>query len=210
MVLRNASELETTEFERIRADETLLRATDVISAVSDAALRRLSERDLFVNLCARVKELFDTDTASILLADESRQELFVAASVGLAKAEVEAKIRVPFGRGVAGTIFSSGAPRMIPDLSKVDPVCNLLLVDDDRDIRETLAGYLRSQAHRVRVAANGEEGSAARWPTHVSRRRGRPRLDEHSPRRCWPRTCCSTSCCRNRKRPGNRSCTRPG
>ena len=125
VVLRNAHALERIDLERMRTDQNLQRATDVISVVTDAALRQLSERALLVKLCERVKELFDTDTASILLADERQRELFVAASVGL-QAGVEAKIRVPFGRGVAGRIFSSGASMMVQDLSKVDAVSPVL------------------------------------------------------------------------------------
>lgn len=37
-------------------------------------------------------------------------------------------------------------------------MADLLIVDDDGDIAETLSEYLRDQGHRVRVAANGEEG----------------------------------------------------
>jgi NtrC-family two-component system sensor histidine kinase KinB len=125
VVLWNASGLELIDLERMRADENLRRATDVVSAVTGAALRRLSERDLLVNLCQRVKDLFETDTASILLADEQRRELVVAASVGM-QAEVEAKIRVPFGHGVAGRIFVKGAPMMVPDLSQIDVVSPVL------------------------------------------------------------------------------------
>jgi DNA-binding response OmpR family regulator len=37
-------------------------------------------------------------------------------------------------------------------------MADLLLVDDDPDIAETLSEFLRDQGHRVRVAANGAEG----------------------------------------------------
>lgn len=37
-------------------------------------------------------------------------------------------------------------------------MADLLLVDDDPDITEVLAEFLRDQGHSVRVAANGEEG----------------------------------------------------
>jgi len=37
-------------------------------------------------------------------------------------------------------------------------MADLLLVDDDRDIADTIADFLRDQGHRVRVAANGAEG----------------------------------------------------
>ena len=36
-------------------------------------------------------------------------------------------------------------------------MANLLLVDDDPDITETLSEFLRDQGHGVRVAANGAE-----------------------------------------------------
>jgi CheY-like chemotaxis protein len=37
-------------------------------------------------------------------------------------------------------------------------MADLLLVDDDPDITEVLSEFLEAQGHRVRVAANGEEG----------------------------------------------------
>ena len=37
-------------------------------------------------------------------------------------------------------------------------MAELLLVDDDRDIADTLADFLRDQGHRVRIAVDGEEG----------------------------------------------------
>jgi DNA-binding response OmpR family regulator len=37
-------------------------------------------------------------------------------------------------------------------------MANLLIVDDDPDIAETLSEFLRDEGHRVRVAANGAEG----------------------------------------------------
>jgi DNA-binding response OmpR family regulator len=37
-------------------------------------------------------------------------------------------------------------------------MADLLLVDDDADIAETLSEFLRDQGHHVRVAGNGEEG----------------------------------------------------
>jgi DNA-binding response OmpR family regulator len=37
-------------------------------------------------------------------------------------------------------------------------MADLLLVDDDTDIADTLAEFLREEGHSVRVAASGEEG----------------------------------------------------
>jgi DNA-binding response OmpR family regulator len=37
-------------------------------------------------------------------------------------------------------------------------MANLLLVDDDRDIADTLAEFLRDEGHLVRIADNGGEG----------------------------------------------------
>jgi CheY-like chemotaxis protein len=37
-------------------------------------------------------------------------------------------------------------------------MAELCIVDDDADIAETLSEFLRDEGHRVRVAANGEEG----------------------------------------------------
>ena len=37
-------------------------------------------------------------------------------------------------------------------------MADLLLVDDDRDIADTLADFLRDQGHHIRIAANGADG----------------------------------------------------
>jgi DNA-binding response OmpR family regulator len=37
-------------------------------------------------------------------------------------------------------------------------MADLLLVDDDRDIADTLAEFLSEQGHHVRIAANGADG----------------------------------------------------
>ncbi len=56
---------------------------------------------------------------------------------------------------------AAGAPADVPR-TKAEPVAPLrvLLVDDEDDLREGLAGLLRQVGHRVETAASGEEGVA--------------------------------------------------
>jgi CheY-like chemotaxis protein len=42
-------------------------------------------------------------------------------------------------------------------MGKSGPCCDILVVDDDYDIRETLTQVLQTEGYRVEMAANGQE-----------------------------------------------------
>jgi anti-sigma regulatory factor (Ser/Thr protein kinase)/putative methionine-R-sulfoxide reductase with GAF domain len=86
-----------------------------LQSVTDAALANLAVDDLMDELLVRVREALSTDTAAILLFDESRAELVARAAKGLEE-EVEQGVRIPFGQGFAGTIAATGEPVTILDI----------------------------------------------------------------------------------------------
>jgi sigma-B regulation protein RsbU (phosphoserine phosphatase) len=98
-----------------------------IEAVTDAALSRLDEQALLTTLLERVKKVLGTDTAAVLLLDQSSRQLTATAASGIEE-EVRQGVRVPLGAGFAGRVAASGSPVI---LDKVDDttVRNPLLAD---------------------------------------------------------------------------------
>jgi sigma-B regulation protein RsbU (phosphoserine phosphatase) len=75
---------------------------------------------LLYEMLARVRELLETDCASILLLAEDERSLVLRATIGLEGDELG--LRIPAGKGVTGAIAASRAPMMIEDLSIVDVI----------------------------------------------------------------------------------------
>jgi serine phosphatase RsbU (regulator of sigma subunit)/anti-sigma regulatory factor (Ser/Thr protein kinase) len=98
--VRRATDQETAE--RLRR---VLRVTDV-------ALAHLSPEALLDELLIRVREILETDTAAVLLLDESTNELVARAAKGLEE-EVERGVRIPVGKGFAGKIAAERSPVII-------------------------------------------------------------------------------------------------
>ncbi|HWC79655.1 MAG TPA: GAF domain-containing SpoIIE family protein phosphatase [Pseudonocardiaceae bacterium] len=80
-----------------------------IAAVTDSALAQLSTEKLLIELLERVRDLLQADTATVLLLDDAQQYLLATAAVGI-EAEVRQGVRIPMGRGFAGTIAAQRRP----------------------------------------------------------------------------------------------------
>jgi phosphoserine phosphatase RsbU/P len=151
-----------------------------IEAVADAALSRLDEQSLLAALLERVKNVFQADTAAVLLLDWSSKELVATAASGIEE-EVRQGVRIPLGTGFAGRVAASREPVI---LTRVDhtTVRNKLLVD--RGIKSLLgvppAG--RRQGHRrtaCRLAGRPGVRAARRGALAAGRRPGRARPAFH-------------------------------
>jgi anti-sigma regulatory factor (Ser/Thr protein kinase)/putative methionine-R-sulfoxide reductase with GAF domain len=86
-----------------------------LQRVTDAALANLTVDELLDELLIRVKEALSTDTAAILLIDRGKGDLVARAAKGIEE-EVQQGVRIPVGRGFAGTIAASGKPLAIYDV----------------------------------------------------------------------------------------------
>jgi GAF domain-containing protein/anti-sigma regulatory factor (Ser/Thr protein kinase) len=106
----------------VRTDESVLGA---LQRVTDAALAFLSEDDLLTELLLRISEILDTDTAAILLLDETGTVLRARAAKGIEE-EVEQGITIPVGKGFAGRVVAERRPIVIEDLDRADVVNPLL------------------------------------------------------------------------------------
>jgi putative methionine-R-sulfoxide reductase with GAF domain len=96
-------------------------------AVTDAALSRLGLEDLLAELLDRVRDLLQADTAAILLADPSGTQLVATAASGLEQ-EVRQGVRLPIGRGFAGTVAALQQPIAIEHVDHTN-VRNPILVN---------------------------------------------------------------------------------
>jgi signal transduction histidine kinase len=90
-----------------------------IQAVTDAALAHLDLDELFAELLQRIRSILGADTCAVLLLDEEENELVARAAVGLEE-EVEQGVRIPVGRGFAGTIAAGRRPVILPDVDHAD------------------------------------------------------------------------------------------
>ena len=98
-----------------------------IEAITDAALSRLSARELLDELIERVRDVLKADTAVVLLLDADSGELVATVARGLEE-EVRQGVRIPVGSGFAGRVAAERRPVI---LSHVDnsTVVNPILVD---------------------------------------------------------------------------------
>jgi sigma-B regulation protein RsbU (phosphoserine phosphatase) len=92
-----------------------------LQLVTDAALSKLGVEDLLEELLVRARELLHADTATVMLLDPAGAELVATATSGLER-EVQQGVRVPVGRGLAGTIAASARPLAIDRVDETNVV----------------------------------------------------------------------------------------
>ena len=88
------------------------RRVRVLEAVTARNLTEYRFEKLTDVLLRQVRDLFEADTATVLLGDASGERLVASASVGLAE-EVFQGVRVPIGVGFAGRVASQRKPLQI-------------------------------------------------------------------------------------------------
>ncbi|MFD0783737.1 GAF domain-containing protein, partial [Micromonospora azadirachtae] len=97
-----------------------------LQAVTDAALSQLGLEDLLDELLERTRDLLQADTAAILLVDPNGEELVATAASGLEQ-EVRQGVRLPIGRGFAGSVAARGEPLMIEQVDRANVINPILL-----------------------------------------------------------------------------------
>jgi putative methionine-R-sulfoxide reductase with GAF domain len=119
----------------------------VLEAVTDGSLMEYDLEKLLEVLLVRVHDLFDVDTATVLLVDSSGERLVARASAGLNE-EVFQGVRVPVGSGFAGRVARLRAPVQI---EQIDPstVVNPILYE--RGLRVLLGVPMVAQGELVGV-----------------------------------------------------------
>ncbi|MBV9412115.1 MAG: SpoIIE family protein phosphatase [Acidimicrobiia bacterium] len=86
-----------------------------LQAVTDTSLGHLDVDDLLAELLDRVLVILEADTAAVLLLDERADELVARAARGVEE-EVRQGVRIPVGRGFAGTIAATQRPVIIDEV----------------------------------------------------------------------------------------------
>ena len=125
-----------------------------IEAVTDAALSRLDEQSLLNALLERVKQVFQADTAAVLLLDGPAGQLVATAASGIEE-EVRQGVRIPLGTGFAGRIAASREPVILTTVDHTT-VRNPLLVD--RGIKSLLGVPLLAGGNVIGVLHVGSLG----------------------------------------------------
>jgi PAS domain S-box-containing protein len=147
---------------RARAEESAARLRD-LELISEAALTHLDLDLLLQDLLDGVRTVMRTDTAVILLLDETGDELVASWARGLEE-EVEARVRVPVGKGFAGRVAATRAPVFIPDVERAELVNPLLtkrglksLLGVPLIVEGRLLGVLHVGSTTLRVFTNDDE-----------------------------------------------------
>jgi GAF domain-containing protein/anti-sigma regulatory factor (Ser/Thr protein kinase) len=117
MAIRNA--------QLLTAERAARRQLEALQRVTDAALAYLPQEELLDELLRRISEILRSDTAAILMLDESGRMLRARAARGIEE-EVEQGVTIPVGMGFAGRIAAERRAIFIPDVDHAD-VLNPLL-----------------------------------------------------------------------------------
>jgi anti-sigma regulatory factor (Ser/Thr protein kinase) len=107
---------------RVPTDESVLAA---LQRVTDAALAFLSEDELLTELLLRISEILNSDTAAILLLDETGDVLRARAAKGIEE-EVEQGVTIPVGKGFAGRVVAERRAIVIENLDHAEVVNPIL------------------------------------------------------------------------------------
>jgi phosphoserine phosphatase RsbU/P len=110
--------------------ETRLRA---IQSITDAALSRLDDRELLMEILDRIREILRADTVAVLLLDFSAGQLIATAAAGLEE-EVRQGVRIPVGRGFAGRIAAEHRPVILDRVDHTTVLNPILLAKGIRSM----------------------------------------------------------------------------
>jgi sigma-B regulation protein RsbU (phosphoserine phosphatase) len=97
--------------------------------------------NLLKDVMESVKSVFRTESCSILLVDKVRNELYFHIVAGEKEEEIQ-KIRVPMGKGIAGTVAVTRVPMIINDAQNDDRVYKVVDKASDFTTRNILAAPL--------------------------------------------------------------------
>lgn len=148
------SQLIVREQEARTRVEAATKRLEALQTVTDTALAHLALDDLLQELLVRVREIMAVDNAAILLLNEDGKYLTMRAAIG-PEEEVASEVRVPVGRGFAGSIVANAMPRIVEDLTAVEIMTPLLR----ERIRSLLGVPLLIEDQAIGVMHIGTESS---------------------------------------------------
>lgn len=96
-----------------------------IGFVSDNPLAHLEGQDMLDEVLDRVRRVLHADTAAVLLLEHDSRELVATAALGI-EVEVRQGVRIPFGRGFAGTVAATKKPKLLERIDSTTVLNQLL------------------------------------------------------------------------------------
>ena len=104
----------------VSQEKRIARVNHALFQIAEALyrFRRLDERLEFI--ARQVQDLLDVEGASVILLDEARKEFYfrVAAFEDSETGDKMKEVRFPADKGVAGEVYRTGKPLLVPDTSK--------------------------------------------------------------------------------------------
>ena len=104
---------------KVSDDRTIVNLRKVL-ALTSVLNSTLKLNELLALIMKTSSEVMRSEVASLLLIDETSQELVFRVALGGKGAELEEKFRVKMGEGIAGSVAASGNPEIVNDPHK-DP-----------------------------------------------------------------------------------------
>lgn len=104
--------------ENLQLKQDLRRQTAVLSAVDGFTLAARGDADfeeLCRNLFSRIAEVLGAEKGSLLVYDESSNELAVKSIKGMNEKIIE-RLRIKPGEGISGSVFQTGLPILVRDI----------------------------------------------------------------------------------------------
>jgi len=103
-------------YERRRLNEWASKIDQFLAMLKEIASETELERLLHL-AASDIERLLGVDSCSIMMLDQEKQELYIAAAIGLPEEVIE-KTRIPIGEGISGYVARTGQPLFIEDSSK--------------------------------------------------------------------------------------------
>jgi Nif-specific regulatory protein len=130
--------------------------------ITQSLHRSMNIDELLPYIISRSKELMDAETVAVLLYDPSKDEFFFRFTEGNPEESAFKlkEIRFPSHEGIAGSVFKSGAPELIPDV-RSDPRHYKLVDDETRFKTKSMAAVpleTRGKVIGVMEACNKRRG----------------------------------------------------
>jgi serine phosphatase RsbU (regulator of sigma subunit) len=127
-----------------------------LQAIVDATFSTSTLEDLLRELLARIVQELQTDLAGLLLMDAEEPVLRMRAKIGLEDAVADG-VRVPLGKGFAGTVAATRRPLIVEDISQFPVVSSYLrervksIIGVPLLIGEDVVGVLHTSSYTQRV-----------------------------------------------------------
>ncbi|MBI3537562.1 MAG: GAF domain-containing protein [Chloroflexi bacterium] len=108
------------EQEKLRRENARLNALVPLYEVSRAFMGMIELDELLNKIVVTAQKESRAETVSLMLLDDDRRELRIAAAVGLPRAVIETQ-RIALGEGIAGRVAQRGEPLMLAEGLPLDP-----------------------------------------------------------------------------------------